>query len=82
MNVFYAKTAIKNVLSYSVTIACFVFVLWQSFNCITKYIDAPQGTQLSLQYIANNKFPAITICQDPNEVQLFDSHQLNNCGIR
>ena len=82
MNTFHAKTAIKNVSSYSVTIACVLFVSWQSFSCITKYIDAPQGTQMSLQYAAKHQFPAITLCQDPKYVQVFDSQQLNNCGIR
>ena len=82
MKKFHAKTVIKNVSSYSVTIGCFVFVSWQSFNCIKKYIDAPQGTQMSLQYTAKHQFPAITLCQDPKYVQVFNSQQLHNCGIR
>lgn len=82
MKTFDPKTAIKNVSSYSVNILCFYFVSWQSFHCITKYNDAHQGTELSLQYTANHQFPTMTICEDVKRYQGFNLSYLNYCGIR
>ena len=83
MNAFDAKRAIKNVSSYSVTIICFVFVTWQSFKCITKYLNAPKGTQSSLQNIAaTHTFPAITICKHEAFYEPYNSDQLKKCGLR
>ena len=82
MNAFDAKTAIKNVSSYSVTILCLLFVTWQSFKCISKYVNAPQGTKMNLKNTdETNQFPAITICKNSRSVP-YDLDRLEDCGIR
>ena len=76
------KSFIKTIIYFSVSLACFVFVFWQSVLCIEKYIGKPQGTKLSLQHTSEiPQFPAITIC--PSEIEdKYNSSELNRCGLR
>ena len=74
------NSAIKQSVYGSISLACFAFVLWQSVQCIEKYIENPQGTKLSLQHTREiNQFPAITICPFSwsNDID-----HLNRCGLR
>ena len=74
------NSAIKISTHFLITIACFAFVLWQSIQCIEKYIAKPQGTKLSLLHTSEiNQFPAITICEISNK---YDIDHLNRCGLR
>ena len=71
------NSAIKQSTYVSISLACFVFVFWQSVQCIQKYIEKPQGTKLTLQHISEiPQFPAITICRG------YDKNHLNKCGLR
>ena len=76
------NSAIKQSTYVSISLACFVFVFWQSVLCIEKYIGKPQGTKLSLQHTSEiPQFPAITIC--PSEIEdKYNSSELNRCGLR
>ena len=76
------KSFIKTIIYFSISLACFVFVFWQSVQCIEKYIGKPQGTKLSLQHTSEiPQFPAITIC--PSEIEdKYNSSELNRCGLR
>ena len=38
------------------------FVIWQTIQCMEKYIDKPQATKISMKKSGNLSFPAITIC--------------------
>ena len=74
------NSAIKQSTYVSISLACFVFVFWQSVQCIEKYIENPQGTKLSLQRTSKlHQFPAITICP---AFQMYDEKQLKKCGLR
>ena len=71
------NSAIKFCTYFSISLACFVFVSWQSVQCIQKYIEKPQGTKLTLQHISEiPQFPAITICNG------YDEDHLKKCGLR
>ena len=75
------NSAIKNSTYFLITVACFAFVLWQSVQCIQKYIENPQGTKLSLQNTREiHQFPAITICPWYND--LYNEDHLEKCGLR
>ena len=42
---------------------CLAFVIWQTYKCMSKYIQQPQATTVSLKKTAHLlEFPAITIC--------------------
>ena len=57
------NSAIKRSAYFSISLACFAFVSWQSVQCIQKYIEKPQGTKLTLQHTSEiPQFPSITIC--------------------
>ena len=73
------KKCLQITLSLFITGACLTFVSLQSKNCISKYINSPQGTKLSLQNAGTiHQFPAITICDQIT----VDDGQLKRCGIR
>ena len=73
------KKCLQITLSLFITGACLTFVSFQSKKCISKYINNPQGTKLSLQNAGTiHHFPAITIC---DHITL-DDGQLKRCGIR
>ena len=73
------NSAIKLCIYFSISLACFTFVLWQSVQCIEKYIEKPQGTKLSLKHTSEiQQFPAITICSAYG----YDNETLQRCGLR
>ena len=77
-----ANSAIKQSAYGSISLACFAFVMWQSVQCIEKYIEKPQGTKLSLKHTSQiNQFPAITICLYSSNNK-FDKDHLKKCGLR
>ena len=76
------NAAIKLYIPFSISLLCFVFVFWQSVQCIEKYIKNPQGTRLSLKHTSQiNKFPAITICPRSYS-KSYNIKRLERCGLR
>ena len=73
-------------LSFCINFLCLLFVVWQSLQCTTKYLQKPQGTEVSTQKAANFPYPAITICgrfQWNKRFSGFNKTYLENvCGIR
>ena len=41
---------------------CLGFVIWQTIQCMTKYIEKPKGTEMSIKLSKNLPFPAFTVC--------------------
>ena len=41
---------------------CLGFVIWQTIKCMTKYIEKPKGTEISMKPSTNLSFPAISVC--------------------
>ena len=77
------KQIIRIILLYVVNGSCLGFVIWQTISCMTKYIDKPQVTIVSL----NEKpelptSPAITICPKFGGWDRFNKTYLEDiCGI-
>ena len=71
------------ILSYWVNGFCLAFVIWQTFNCMTKYIEKPKGTEMSMKQSANVSFPAITVCglYTPGG-EINETYLQNVCGMR
>ena len=80
------KKCIEGTLTFVISSLYFAFVSWQSWKCMSKYRENPQGTKLSLQNTAlTNQFPVITICKDPKALDLHqvnDFDQLKKCKFR
>ena len=72
------KALILSLFSILITFSSFVFVMWQTFRCITKYVQNPQGTTLSIENTARLPFPAITVCANPGYIE----NELAKCGSR
>ena len=76
------KSAIKQSVYLSISLACFSFVLWQGVLCVEKYIDKAQATKLSLVHTSEiHQCPALTICAHDISNK-YDKDHLNRCGLR
>ena len=76
-------------LSYWMNGFCLGFVIWQTIKCMTKYVEKPKGTEISMKQSANVPFPAITVCGifGKDEISGLDmkfneTYLQNVCGIR
>ena len=55
---------------------------------MTKYIENPKGTEISMKKSANVSFPAITVCglfgkaEDGLDIRFNETYLQNVCGIR
>ena len=82
------KAIILAILSFCINTLCITYVIYQSIQCITKYVDGPQGTKLSLKNSADLLFPSITICAKFGKDNFDDDYFYNKtlledvCGIR
>ena len=82
------KKSFRKLISYLITGSCLGLVIWQTIQCMTKYIQKSQGTTVSMKKSANLSFPAITICgsfgkdTDGNDMGLNETYLQNVCGIR
>ena len=41
---------------------CLGFVIWQTIQCMKKYIEKPKATEMSMKLSTDLPFPAITVC--------------------
>ena len=75
-------------LSYWINGFCLGFVIWQTIQCMTKYIKKPKGTEISMELSSDLPFPAITVCgsfekDEYGEDKGFNLTYLQDiCGIR
>ena len=54
----------RPILKYLINGLCLGFVIWQIIECITKYIEKPQGTDVRQKKASELPFPAVTVCGD------------------
>ena len=89
------KAVLPTVLHYAVSLliigGCVVFVTFQTTECISKFLEYPQGTKMSIQFIGNtSSFPAITVCTHPEfgikqgktQHKTYNKTILDDCGIK
>ena len=78
----------KKFLLHGINVSCLGFVIWQINQCMTKYIQKPQGTAVSMKKSANLSFPTISVCGSFGknrfgyDVGLNETYLQNVCGIR
>ena len=82
------KKVFRTFTSYWINGSCLGFVIWQTIQCMTKYIQKPQGTTVSMKKSANLSFPAISVCGsfgkrwNGKDMGLNETYLQNVCGIR
>ena len=84
------RTCIHALFLYFVNGMCLAFVIWQTYQCMSKYIHKPQVTTVSMKKTAQLlEFPAITICgsfgtdaQSEFEMGFNPKYLEDFCGIR
>ncbi len=77
------KQIARTILLYVVNGSCLGFVIWQTISCMTKYIEKPQVTIVSLKEKSElPSSPAITICPKFEQGYKFNKTYLEDiCGI-
>ena len=84
------KTFLRTFISlfYWINGVCLAFVIWQTIQCMAKYIEKPRGTAINLKKAANLSFPDVTICGSfgkdkyGREMGLNESYLQSVCGLR
>ena len=81
------KNSCQKLKSYLITGICLGFVIWQTIQCMTKYIQKPQGSTVSMKKSADLSFPTISVCgsfgkDSGKEMGLNETYLENVCGIR
>ena len=88
MKVFNWKKFFRTFISYWINVSCLGFVIWQTIQCMTKYIQKPQGTTVSMKNSAHFSFPAISVCglfgKDLHgyDMGLNETYLQHVCGLR
>ena len=84
-------TKLNKSLHFFIFSLCLVFTIYQSINCVNKYLDVPESTSkrlLNLHEIEASEFPAITLCSRNDSAGKsmklysgFSEEKLKECGI-
>ena len=82
-----SKKFFRKFILYGINVSCLGFVIWQTIQCMTKYIQKPQGTTVSMKKSTNLSFPAISVCGsfgkvDGQDIGFNETYLQNVCGIR
>ena len=81
------KKSYQKFRSFLIFGSCLGFAIWQTIQCMTKYIQKPQGSTVSMKKSANLSFPTISVCgsfgkDSGTEMGLNETYLENVCGIR
>ena len=72
------RETLLSILSFTINLTCFVFVMWQIINCATRYFQKPRGTTTSYEKSTDLPFPAITVCSS----NFYNENGLKKCGVQ
>ena len=70
---------ILDFVSFVIHILCLSFVLFKAQECIEKFIDKPETTNVSIEQASKHDYPAITICL--NDFNSFYGKTLSKCNL-
>ena len=81
------KKSYQKFRSFLIFGSCLGFAIWQTIQCMTKYIQKPQGSTVSMKKSADLSFPTISVCgsfgkDSGKEMGLNETYLENVCGIR
>ena len=66
-------------LSYIFMLACFIFVMYQGCQCLSKYLGNPKSTDIKIDLASKHSYPAVTICFESG-TSIFDPI-LHECNL-
>ena len=74
---------LKSSFTIGIQILCIAIVVWQTFECIVKYTESPQGTETYVDFTGEVSFPSITICSQKtgNKDLPYNETILKICGF-
>ena len=57
-----SKEWIVRIIELTINLFCMLFVIYQSIQCISRYIEMPQGTKVFVSSSDKEPFPTFTLC--------------------
>ena len=60
-------------------LACFIFVMYQGCQCLSKYLGNPKSTDIKIDLASKHSYPAVTICFESG-TSIFDPI-LHECNL-
>ena len=73
------KNLLSKFFTVSIFIGCTTFVAIRGTKCFQKFLEKPQNSKMSYQFIGSQIFPKITICEI--EEDSYDNEALTQCGL-
>ena len=65
--------------SFVIHILCLSFVVFKAQECIEKFLDKPETTNVSIEQASKHDYPAISICL--NDYDSFYGKTLSKCNL-
>ena len=59
------SNSLEKVFEFLIFAGCFIFVIFQGEQCITKYLEKPEAVTTSFDFAGKHPFPEITLCPQP-----------------
>lgn len=75
----FTKRKIFDFVSFVITIFCLSFVIYKAQECVVKYLDKPESTDVSIEHASKHDYPAISICL--NDMDSFYASTLQKCNL-
>ena len=66
-----------SVFKYTILLLCLAFVLYQSKECLVKFLDKPKGVELKISNGVGRTFPHFTFCAE----EKYNRTVIEDCGI-
>ena len=57
-----SKLQLAKFITYGITLACLIFLIYQTTKCLMKFIGEPKAADLIIAEAKNHIYPAITFC--------------------
>ena len=71
------KETFLKIIKLSIILACFIFVMFQSYQCLNKFIEEPQGTTLKMVASHAKPRPVLSFCS----IKKFVDDKLKPCNL-
>ena len=66
-----------SVFKYIILLLCLLFVVYQSKECMVKFLDKPKGVELKVSSGVGHTFPHFTFCAE----ERYNQTSLEKCGL-
>ena len=73
------STILASLAKLKINLACFIFVIYQTHNCVQKFLDGPRSTSSSIKHASLYPYTDISFCADPYDKLI--ASKLKNCNL-